>query len=625
MLSRLILYFYNKLQKNKTSDNLKFCRRFGVAAWVSVQAFMLTNISAVFAAPLPDPLPVTPDAGQILQQIERDIEVRPLPKMPEIEEAAPADQDQGPRVVIKQFKFEGNKVLSEAELQAALGELTGREITVTQLRSAADLIAAYYREKGYLATATLPEQDITEGVVVIKIVEATFGGVKFDGEYGKDFKRIRPSVINRVVESSSVKGKALNQADLDRALNVMQKMSGFQVSANYQAGEAENTTDVLMKVKDKPLFSGAFSADNSGGRSTGRDKQTASLGLASPLGFGDSLSITALRSSGTDYASVAYSLPVGGRGLQLGVNSSYLEYTVVLNDAAIAQIKPRGRSVVYGVDLSYPLLVSKKGSINIEANYDKKSFINQSRPDVNVAYLTTSDYQVNVFSLMLSGSYYDSLFAGGVNNASLNFGRGNVDMAGSYDYFKNESHQENDSKAANTQGYFNRLKWNVSRNQFITDSWVLSLEGSGQFADKNLDSSEKFYLGGMNGVRAYPTSEGAGSEGYLFKAELRKYLPYNFNASVFIDDGKVKQYVDASRNDGTGSLLDTNINQPNEYHLRGYGASLAWSGPYNALIKATYSERMGNNPNPSIKDTGVYDQDGALKRRVFWLSGSVAF
>jgi hemolysin activation/secretion protein len=232
---------------------------------------------------------------------------------------------------------------------------------------------------------------------------------------------------------------------------------------------------------------------------------------------------------------------------------------------------------------------------------------------------------VNVFSAVLSGTYYDSLFAGGVNNASLNIGRGNVDMAGSYDYFKNESHQANDRASANTQGYFNRLKWNISRNQFITDSLVLSLEGSGQFADKNLDSSEKFYLGGMNGVRAYPTSEGAGSEGYLFKAELRKYLPRNFSASVFVDEGMVKQYANASRNDGTGSLLDTNINQPNEYHLRGYGASIAWNGPYNSSVKATYSERMGNNPNPSIKDEGVFDQDGSLKRKVFWFSGSVAF
>ena len=581
---------------------------------------MLTAAPFVaWAAPFENPKPSDPSAGQILQQIERDLEVKPLPVQPQIE-AAPVEEDQGPKVVIKQFRFEGNKVLSEAELQAALDVLTGREITVTQLRSAADLISSFYREKGYLATATLPEQDITEGVVVIKIVEATFGGVKFDGEYGKDFKRIRPGVINRVVEANSAKGKALNQADLDRALTVMQKMSGFEVSANYQAGEAENTTDVLMKVKDKSLLSGSFSADNSGGRSTGRDKQTASLGFASPLGFGDALNLTVLHSNGTDYSSVAYNVPVGGRGLQLGFNSSYLEYTVILNDAAIAEIKPKGRSVVYGVEATYPLIVGKTGNLNFEANFDNKSFLNQSRQDGK--YVDTSDYKVNVLSMILSGSYYDGFLAGGVNNASLNFANGHVDLDGSYDYFKSESHKENDYKTANTQGYFNRVKWNLSRNQFITDSWVLSLEGSGQIADKNLDSSEKFYLGGMNGVRAYPTSEGAGSEGYLFKAELRKYLPYNLTASVFMDDGKVKQYRHSLRNDGGGTLLDSNLDQPNEYHLRGYGATLGWNGPYNSTIKAIYAHRMGTNPN--AKEDGT-DQDGRLVRHVLWLSGGIAF
>jgi hypothetical protein len=227
--------------------------------------------------------------------------------------------------------------------------------------------------------------------------------------------------------------------------------------------------------------------------------------------------------------------------------------------------------------------------------------------------------------VVLSGNYTDSFLAGGVNNTALDIANGKVDMGGSFNDFSGESHKQNDYETVNTQGRFNRVRWTFNRNQFLSDSWVLSFDATRQWAGRNLDASERLYLGGINGVRAYPTTEGAGSEGYLMKLELRKYLPYNFSASVFVDDGQVKQHVNSMRNDGTGSLLIDN--EPGEYNLRGYGASLQWNGPYNTIVRAIYATRMGKHPNPVIRQTDdkVTDQDGRLVRHVLWLSGSVAF
>ncbi len=559
-----------------------------------------------------NPNPSDPSAGQILQQIERDLEVKPLPAQPVIEQAPPEPEDQGPKVVVKQFKFEGNKVLTAAELEGALEALTNHEISIAQLKGAVDLIAAFYREKGFLATATLPEQDITEGVVIINIVEAVFGDVKVDGEYGKDYKRVRPSVIERVVNASATKGQSLDQNKLDRGLAVLQKMVGFNITPSYQAGSVAGSTDLLVKIKDQPLLSGSLLADNTGGRSTGRDKQTATLNFASPFGFGDAINLTMLEAKGVNYGRAAYSIPLGSHGLKLGVNGSYLAYDVIIKDNGIDEIKPKGNSMVYGVDLSYPLYSSKTTNLNIEANYDRKKFVNK-RIDGS-SYIDSSDYRVDVYSMILSGSHNDSFLAGAINNASLDFGMGHVNLNGS-------ANKTDDFEADKTQGHYKRTRLNISRNQFLTDSLVLSLEGSGQWANRNLDSSEKFYLGGINGVRAYPTSEGAGSEGYMFKLELRKYLPYNFNVSLFMDEGKVRQYENKYRNDNGDPLLEE---APNEYRLKGYGATIGWSGPYNSSIKATYATRMGENPNPA-GDEKRNDQDGSLRRHVLWLSGAIAF
>jgi hemolysin activation/secretion protein len=584
------------------------------------------SIALLGASGIAQAAATAPDAGQILQEIERDLEVKPIPEAPVIE-AAPLEEDQGEKIVIKQFKFEGNKVLNAADLEEALSSLTNQEITVNQLKTCVDLISAYYRQKGYLAVATLPEQDITDGVVIIQIVEASYGGVKFDGEYGKDFKRIRPSVIERLIEASVKKGEALAQNAIDHALAIAQRMAGFSVAANYQAGEKEGATDVLVKIKDKPLVSASVSADNTGGRATGRDKQTATLSFASPLGYGDTLNFIAVHSRGTDYLSGAYMLPVGSKGWQVGVNASHLSYDVILD--SFSTLKPKGSSDVFGLDAKYPLYFSKKGQLDLELNYDHKEFVNQQKSLTDHHYFDTNDYKVDVASIKMIGTMNDSFLSGAVNTAQLDLAHGKVDLDGSgLPGDQAFDHKLNDHNGANTQGNYNRLKWNLTRTQFLSDDLSLSLDASGQFADKNLDSSEKFYLGGIGGVRAYPTSEGAGSEGYLAKLELRKYLPNNLTVSAFIDEGYVKQFETNKNNAGANAgkpLTDAGVH--NGYLLKGYGFSVAWSGPYNSTLKVTYARRFGSNPNPSVDaTTGTeHDQDGALKKDVFWLSGSIAF
>ena len=583
-------------EKNKQNLSQKFALNRLIAA-VSVAVIGVSGVAHAATAP---------DAGQVLQEIERDLEVKPLPEAPVVE-AAPLEEDQGEKIVIKQFKFAGNKVLTEVQLQEALASLTSHEITVNQLKTCVDLIAAYYRQKGYLAVASLPEQDITDGVVTINIVEAIFGGVKFDGEYGKDFKRVKPSAIERVLGLDAYKGRPLNQNQLDKGLAAADALAGAKVQGNLQAGEASGSTDLLVRVADQPLLTSYVSLDNTGGRQTGREKLTAFLTLASPLGYGESITLTGLKSEGTEYGRISGMMPVNSSGLQLGVNASYLEYDVVTLEYRSQKLS--GRSSNFGLQAQYPLFQNKTTKLKLGAEAEEKYFTNGG------ATGKSSDYKLRTYSLSLNADHADNFLAGAQNTAGLNLAFGDVDMDHSVDI-----HREGDKNGAHTQGSYARLRWNLSRNQFLTDSISLMLSGSGQFANANLDSSEKFYLGGVSGVRAYPTSEGAGSEGYLYSAELRKYLPNNLSVAAFVDHGYVKQYEDNTpRVPTTQSPVNSDINT---YSLKGYGFSMNWQGPYSTNFKATYAHRMGSNPNPTA--TGN-DQDGSKKYDVFWLSGSVAF
>jgi hypothetical protein len=95
-----------------------------------------------------------------------------------------------------------------------------------------------------------------------------------------------------------------------------------------------------------------------------------------------------------------------------------------------------------------------------------------------------------------------------------------------------------DNASAQSNGSYTRFSYGANRLQRFTDSTFLALSMSGQTASKNLDSSEKFSLGGINGVRAYPQGEASGDEGYRGTVELRHNVIPNVQATVFYDGAR---------------------------------------------------------------------------------------
>jgi hemolysin activation/secretion protein len=135
-----------------------------------------------------------------------------------------------------------------------------------------------------------------------------------------------------------------------------------------------------------------------------------------------------------------------------------------------------------------------------------------------------------------------------------------------------------------------------------------------QAADSNLDSSEKIYLGGAGGVRAYPSSEAGGSAGRTFSLELRQRLAQTWTLSGFYDYGRVTV--------NQNNEITPKAN-PNQLSLQGYGAALAWQGPRGIDISATVAQRIGRNPLAN-STTGM-DTDGTKQSPRFWLSARFSF
>ena len=150
------------------------------------------------------------------------------------------------------------------------------------------------------------------------------------------------------------------------------------------------------------------------------------------------------------------------------------------------------------------------------------------------------------------------------------------------------------------------------------DGWSFCGSVRGQWANRNLDPSEKFLLGGPYGVRAYPVGEALGDHGWLATAELRKRFGEGSGAAlhgfIFYDMGGIKQYDVPSE-----QLLG---NQPNSYDLRGYGLGFNVNVTDRFDLRVMGARKDGSNPNPNEDGT---DADGRDSDSRGWVIGTASF
>ena len=78
--------------------------------------------------------------------------------------------------------IEGNTVLPQGDLDAIAAPYEGREVTLEELFRLKDEITLAYVNAGYVNSgATLPDQDVTAGVVRLAIVEGELEAIDITG------------------------------------------------------------------------------------------------------------------------------------------------------------------------------------------------------------------------------------------------------------------------------------------------------------------------------------------------------------------------------------------------------------------------------------------------------------
>ena len=514
-------------------------------------------------------IPNAPNAGQLLRETQPPPALRkPLPTI-EIEQApAPTKGSEAALTVeIKAFHFVGVTAFASSELQTLLADRIGKKLTFAELEAAANEITAYYRKQGYFgATAYLPAQSIKNGVIEIAVVEGRLGKIKLKLD---PTVRLKERVIQGYLDPIP-KDRTLTGRDIERALLLLNDLPGLSVSGVLEPGGEVGTGDLDVTVKEGPLVSGAVTADNLGARSAGEHRLGAEINLNDPLRIGDQLSLRGLAAQAgrLDNVGATYVLPVNSIGTKAELSYSSLNYRL---GGDFAALDASGSASVAGAKLSHVLIRSRGLNLLGQFSFDAKRL-----EDRIGATDSVFDKRLENWTLRLVGDYSDGWLGGGVNSLGLVTTHGRLAL-------DTESQRTFDAGTLGrqSQGRFEKWNYSFSRQQVIAPRWSLYAALNGQRASKNLDSSEKFSLGGPYGVRAFPVSEAAGDEGMTANLELRyvfatPFLPGNWMVTGFVDAGRSRINKNPSPDD-TGNV----------HKLYASGVGLNWAGYKGVILQSS--------------------------------------
>jgi hemolysin activation/secretion protein len=472
---------------------------------------------------------------------------------------------------VKLVQISGNLLFDTAVLHGLVADAEGKILDLQKLDELAARITDYYHNHNYsLSRAFIPEQAIQNGVVQIEIIEARYGKVILDN---------RSPVTNPLLEAtlSALKsGQPVGQAELDRILLLISDIPGVEANAMLKPGETVGTSDLTVGTTPGSGYAGNMYVDDYGGRYTGRARVGGAASFYNPFKHGDSLGVSALTSgNGLNYGGITYDTLLNGVGTHAGASYTSLHY--VLGDT-LASINGHGTAQVTSLWLKHPFVRSREINVYGQAQYEQVKL----RDHIDMTGSQT-DRHLDNLKVLISGDVRDALFA------SDAFTAWNIVLVSGKVSFDNAAAQTSDASAAKTRGSFAKLNVMLSRQQSLNGMGLLYFAVSGQWANGNLDSSQKMTAGGPYSVRAYDMSTLSGDTGYTLTSELRHDL-----GTLWAGKMQAVAFFDGARVTVNKFTWSAGVNAAS---LTGAGVGFNWLSGQHWAAKAYIATPLGAMPS----------------------------
>lgn len=471
------------------------------------------------------------------------------------------------RLLVKQFKVRPTKIFAKDYLESLIASYAGQELTLNEINDVAYVISTAYCRCGYLlARAYIPEQEITDGVVEIAVVEPVIDSVLIE-QCGS--VRLCNKAVRYFLDESCA-NKYVNNQGLEETLIILNDLPGVTARMQLQPGKDLGSSTLRVFVAEDPLITGSAQVNNYGNHYTGYYQVGARVNVNDLTGYGDQLSAQAYYTGRfLQNGRLAYVLPVSSIGTKVGLAASYMVYNL---GGAFTTITTTGRAAIYSGFVTSPIYLSEKFSL-----YDFFDLDFRRITDEVIGGRVKKSMEI--LEEGVNGNFADPW--GGLNDFSLGLSLGNLNASGVGILL--------DPYIKNSLGFFVKGRVGYSRLQCLPGPWSIYTSLAGQLPSRHLDGSEQMYLGGPYGIRAYPTGEAPSDFALLGTLEGR----YTICTSLWFDRCVLKGFIDA----GTGTYYDppSNLGFTGNRNLAGIGVGLTLSKLSVGLFDIAYSRKIAGS------------------------------
>ena len=452
------------------------------------------------------------------------------------------------------LQVDGNTVLEQTLVEKTVYPFLGPGKSIADVEKARQALEDVYKQNGYpTVVVEIPEQDVVDDSVVLKVVEGRVERLKITGSRYYSLGQIREKTPGLAA------GQVPHMSEVQAQLGILAEESADrQVTPIFRAGNTPGKTEVELRVKDELPLHGSVEINGRNNESTSRTRLNASIRYDNLWQRFHSASLQ-YQVSPENYNEVevwsgTYVLPTGWSDTRLALYGIGISSNTELG-TSIGGLSVIGSGYIWGTRLIKPLAAIGDYSHSLTFGFDYKSFdqgVTIQGQDQGTSPISYSGFQVG----------YDSSWRNEQSVTSLSSA---VHFA--FRGLANEQ-AEFDTRRTGSQANYIYATAEAKHLQQLPADLRLAARASGQVADSPLISNEQFAAGGPQSVRGYYQTQQLGDDGINLSVEFQSppfsdedWFIKNLRGHVFMDYAYLWIQQPSAQN-------------PSFYHLAGTGAGL---------------------------------------------------
>ena len=494
---------------------------------------------------------------------------------------------------IERIKVQGHTIFSDKKIAKIVQPYKGRKLDFNQLRNITEAITELYVSKGYITSgAFLPEQEILDGTVNVRVIEGKLEEINIEG-----LKNLQESYVRSLIGSAQSslisdtdsknisdfdRSSPLNIKDIEAELDLLKLNPSIEnIEAELVKGAQPNSSVLLIEIEETSPFETRLSFDNYRSPSVGEYQLTLQTGYRNIVGVSDRALAQYNLTEGFDAYSIEYGIPIIANNGTVSVEYRNGDSKIIEDSFEDEDI--RAESDTFLLQYRQPIIYKSNREFALGLAFEKqnsKTFV----LDQPFSFTDGPQQGKSVVSVLkLTGDWIERSFRSVYGISSeLNFG---LDAFGA---------TVNDNAPDGLFfSWLGQAQWTQALNQ--DRNLLLVTRLASQLSPDSLLPLKQFTLGGVGTVRGYRQNQEVGDNAVV--GTIETYVPLiddsigssELNLIPFFDGGTVWN------NDGDRSQV-----------LASLGLALDWQFKEFLLLRVDWGVPLVNTSDrgDSLQDNG---------------------